>query len=279
MQCSPAGCLGELHMHHTALWAPNWPKTWWNGLICQPCANLGWVKGRRKNSLNFESKFNSSWGSFQPIKRSIFPRGNKFRIFSYFFLFFAQKSWSLSDRHHRHRSIYQTAISSRICNPRPLYQPRNYTTTNIEMKEKIKSVKEWFRPGRNSVSLLRARQCSLYQDMIRMISNASLSRLGVMPWDWRNCPRDTIQLLSEYPSSFCCDSAQIAHEASLLCTVSTDTAKSLGRTVRARFCGSEICCPLNSPMLESWHLGMMLIRSSCHLASRNSVWMTTPHRW
>jgi hypothetical protein len=32
----------------------------------------------RKNSLNFESEFNFSWGSFQAIKRSIFPRGNKY---------------------------------------------------------------------------------------------------------------------------------------------------------------------------------------------------------
>ena len=55
------------------------------------------------------------------------------------------------------RSIYQTAISSRIGNPRPLYQPRNYITTNIEMKAKLKSLKDSFRPRRNDpVSLLRA---------------------------------------------------------------------------------------------------------------------------
>jgi hypothetical protein len=29
------------------------------------------------NSLNFDSEFNSSWESFQPIKRGIFPRGDK----------------------------------------------------------------------------------------------------------------------------------------------------------------------------------------------------------
>jgi hypothetical protein len=31
----------------------------------------------KKNSLNFDYEFNSSCESFQPIKRSIFPRGNK----------------------------------------------------------------------------------------------------------------------------------------------------------------------------------------------------------
>jgi hypothetical protein len=31
----------------------------------------------KKISLNFDSEFNSSWESFQPIKRSIFPRENK----------------------------------------------------------------------------------------------------------------------------------------------------------------------------------------------------------
>src|SRR5882762_11940802 len=36
---------------------------------------------REKNSFNFKSKFNSSWGSFWPINRSVFPRGNKFGIF------------------------------------------------------------------------------------------------------------------------------------------------------------------------------------------------------
>ena len=45
------------------------------------------------------------------------------------------------------RSIYQTAI---ICNPRPLCQPRNYTTTNTEMNAKLKSLKERFRPARNN---------------------------------------------------------------------------------------------------------------------------------
>src|SRR6202042_1755026 len=34
--------------------------------------------GQKKKPLNFESEFNFSWGSFQAIKRSIFPRGNKY---------------------------------------------------------------------------------------------------------------------------------------------------------------------------------------------------------
>ena len=33
-------------------------------------------------SLNFGFNINSSWGSVQPINRSIFPRGNNFGIFS-----------------------------------------------------------------------------------------------------------------------------------------------------------------------------------------------------
>ena len=37
-----------------------------------------WDGSRKKQFLEFESEFNFSWRSFQAIKRSIFPRGNKY---------------------------------------------------------------------------------------------------------------------------------------------------------------------------------------------------------
>ena len=108
MAYSPAGLLGRIaHEAFSTLGtilAENLVK--WTDLSAMH--KFGMVQ--EKNSFNFESKFNSSWGSLWHIKRSIFPRGNKFRIF---FLILYNFCTKLSDLHHSSQIIMKAFFAEK----------------------------------------------------------------------------------------------------------------------------------------------------------------------